>query len=265
MSAIVRQRTAHRSFLLGVAAIMLACSASASLAANVYPADCAIAQYELLSAYQELSYTPKDNRLLLNLKVSNKTLSECVSNLSHTLSPDLASKLNAAQSGMHDELNYNINSLAKTGGAPGQSIASMLNYALATTSMLGNQKNSSNATVDSLLKQAVLMAQVKNRYLERVFYLGGGGRFRESSADASIEELTQDFSKRLDVLRQDKTLLADKELYKKLNTAHVRFNFLKKSIVDYATLAVPFVVEHHTKFIIKTLMEISNALEQKPA
>lgn len=67
----------------------------------------------------------------------------------------------------------------------------------------------------------------------------------------------------MDVLRKDKTLIAKTELYKKLNTVHVRFNFLQKSMMDYNKTAVPFVVVHHSAFIIKTLLDISNELERK--
>ena len=262
MNASVQHRTTSRSFFLSVTAIVLSFSTAASQA-NISPANCAIAQYELLSAYHEYFNTPKDYRLKQNIVTRNDALSECVNTISATLTPDVVNALNASQKGMHTDLNYNISTLEKTGDAERQPVASMVNFALETTKILGSQTDSSNATVGLLKKQATLMAYLKSRYLERAYALGGVGLIRESSAEPSIEELVLDFSQKLEVLRKDKSLIANAELYKKLNAVHVRFNFLKKSIMNYNKDVVPFVVGHHSAFIIKTLLDISSELEQK--
>lgn len=264
MTASVHHKATSKSFIIAATALLFSFSTATCLAAEASPANCSIAQYDLLSTYHEFSNTPNDNQLKRNLVASNKALSECMSTMSATLTPDITNELNAAQKGMQTELSYNINSLEKTGATPGQPVANMVNFALETTKLLGSQIDGKNKTVGALRKQAVLMAYIKSRYLERIYSIGSD-MFRETSAELSIEELVLDFSKKLDILRKDKTMIADAELYKKLNAAHVRFNFLQKSIMNYNKTAVPFVVGHHSAFIIKTLLDISNELEQKSA
>ena len=264
MTVFVQRRITPRSFFITLTAIVLSFSTPASHA-GASPANCSIAQYELLSAYHEFFNTPKNNQLKQNIETRNIALSECIKTISAKLPPEVVTALNTSQKGMHSDLNYNIDTLVKTGDAERQPVASMVNYALETTKILDGQIDSKNATVGSLKKQAVLMAYIKSRYLERVYSLGGVGLIRESSTELSIEELVLDFSTKLDALRKDKSLIANKELYKKLNAVHVRFNFLKKSIMDYNKIAVPFLVGHHSPFIIETLLDISNELEQKSA
>lgn len=264
MNVLSQHRITTRSFFVVVTALALSFSTSASRA-GISPANCSIAQHELLSAYHEFFNFPKDSQLKQKIAEKNAILAECLKATSTKLAPEEASKLRASQNIMQAELKYNIETLERTGDAERQPVDNMVNHALATTSILGAIKDSNNATIDALRKQAVMMAYLKNRYLERVYSLGGVGLLRDSSAEPSIEDLVLDFSKKMDALRKDKSLTAHKEAYQKLDAVHVRFNFLQKSMMDYNKTAVPFVVVHHSAFIIKTLLDISNELEQKAA
>ena len=245
-----------------VTALVLSISSTSSRA-DLSPANCSIAQHELLSAYHEFFNAPKDGQLKQKIAAKNSILAECLKTISPRLSPEVAKELNDIQAIMQTELKYNIETLERTGDTERQPVDNMMNQSLASAKILGAQKDSNNPTVDALRKQAVMMAYIKNRYLERVYSLGGVGLLRESSLELPIEGLVLEFSKKMDVLRKDKTLIAKTELYKKLNTVYVRFNFLQKSMMDYNKTAVPFVVVHHSAFIIKTLLDISNELEQK--
>ena len=237
---------------------------AASLAAVAYPTTCAIAQYELLSTYHELSNTPKDNKLKQNVSVTNKVLSDCIQSINGQLGSDSANSLKNANDAMNGELVYNLNALEKSGASQGQPLLNLVNHALQTASILTSQKSGINPTTTSIRKLAVQVAYLKNRYLERIYSLGGDAN-RDASAEPTIEQIVADFSLKLDVLRKDKSLTSRAEINKKLNAAHVRFNFLRKSILDYNNTAVPFVVTHHSSFIIKSLLEVADAAElEKP-
>lgn len=264
MKTSFNDKPACRPFFPVISGFFLYFSSVACLAAYTSPTNCAIAQYDFLSTYHEFSNTPNDKHLKRNLVASNMALSECIRMISASLTPDIVNQLSNAQKGMQTELNFNINSLEKTGTTPGQPVANMVNYALETTKILELQIDSKSTTSSSLRKQAIMMAYIKSRYLERAYSLGGD-LFRETSAERSIEDLVVDFSKKLDVLRKDKALASNAALYKNINTAYVRFNFLKKSIIDYNTSAVPFVVEYHSTFIIKTLLDIADELDKQSA
>ncbi len=136
----------------------------------------------------------------------------------------------------------------------------MVNHALDTTRILTAQRAGSTPTADALRKQAVQMAYLKHRYLERLYGLSGDAN-RDDSAEPAIENIVTDFSAVLNKQRNEKCLQSKPEMGKKLNTAHVRFNFLRKSILDYNNTSVPFVVTHHSGFIIKTLQEIADGME----
>lgn len=246
---------------LASAALGLALAPAVSVAAAVYPTTCAIAQYELLSAYHELSNTPKENKLKQNVSATNNALSDCIQSISGQLSPGSANSLKNANAAMNGELVYNLNALEKTGASQGQPLLNMVNHALETTNILTAQKSGSNPATTSIRKLAVQIAYLKNRYLERIYSLGGDAN-RDASAEPTIEQIVADFSSRLDVLRKDKSLVARAEINKKLNAVHVRFNFLRKSILDYNNTAVPFVVTHHSSFIIKSLLEVADEVER---
>lgn len=264
MRTIVKGRATSLSFFIAVTALVLSFSSTSSRA-DLSPANCSIAQYELLSAYHEFFNFPKDGQLKRKIAEKNSILAECLKTISNKLAPEEAGKLRASQNIMQAELKYNIETLERTGDAERQPVDNMVNHALATTGILGARKDSDNATIDAVRKQAVMIAYLKSRYLERVYSLGGVGLLRDSSAELSIEDLVLEFSKKMDALRKDKSLTANKDAYQKLSAVHVRFNFLQKSMMDYNKTAVPFVVVHHSAFIIKTLLDISNELEQKAA
>lgn len=262
MHVLTECRITSRSFLRVVGAMAMAFSAAVSKA-DIFPAKCAIAQHELLSAYHEFFNFPKDGRLKKKISEKNSILEDCLKAIGSRLDASVASDLKASQKIMQSELKYNIETLERTGDAERQPVDNMVNHALATTKILGAQKDGNHAVVDALRKQAVMMAYIKNRYLERVYALGGVGLLRESSAELSIEDLVVEFSNKMSALRNDKDIAANKEIHEKLSSANVRFNFLKKSIMDYNKTAVPFVVVHHSGFIINTLVDISDELEMK--
>lgn len=232
-----------------------------SLAEVTSPTTCAIAQYEMLSAYHELSSSPKEEKLKLNLNARNKTLTDCIQSVAGQLSPDSANQLRAANAGMNEDLNYNLAMLQKTGSSPGQPLASMVNQALATANILTAQKSGSTPSAHLLRQLSVKMAYLKNRYLERIHALGGDAN-RDDSAEPAIEDIVEDFSSALIKVRSDKSLQGKPETYRKINAVHVRFNFLRKSILDYNNTSVPFVVTHHSAFIIKTLLDAADEAEQ---
>lgn len=244
-----------------LAALLLGLSASSlSFASTLYPTTCAIAQYEMLSAYHEMSNSPKQEQLKQALQASNTALSDCLRNIGSQLSADNATRLKTANDGMNNDLTYNLGMIQKTGSSPGQPLASMVNNALDTNRILTAQRAGTTPTADALRKLAVQMAYLKHRYLERIYGLGGDAN-RDDSAEPAIENIVTDVSAALDKMRNDKGLKAKPEMHKKLNTVHVRFNFLRKSILDYNNTSVPFVVTHHSGFIIKTLQDIADGLE----
>lgn len=245
---------------LASGALALSCISAASVAEPTYPTTCAIAQYELLSAYHELSNSPKDKKLKQNVSTINRTLSECIQSISGRLSTDEANNLKVANSGMNSELDFNLSAIEKTGAGQGQSVSDMVNHALETTRILGTQKSGLNSSAISIRELAVQAAYLKNRYLERIYSLGGEAN-RETSAEPSIEKIVADFSENLDALRKDQSLIAKPEIKNKLSGVYVRFNFLRKTILDYNNTAVPFVVAHHSSLIIKSLLEVAEAAE----
>lgn len=139
---------AGRYYLVAVAAWLA--SPALSLAETVNPASCAIAQYETLSAYHELSNSPKEEKLKLNLTARNTMLSDCIQSVIGQLSPDNANRLKKSSAGMSSDLTYNLAMLQKTGASPGQPLASMVNNALETANILAGQNAGTTPQAHSL-------------------------------------------------------------------------------------------------------------------
>lgn len=259
MTSLTSVRPVFRCLTLAAVGLWLSAPAHANTA-TTYPTACAIAQYEMLSAYHELSNSPKEEKLRRNLEASNKVLSDCLRSISGQLGADSANRLTSANTGMNNDLAYNLGMIQKTGSSPGQPLASMVNHALETTRILTAQRSGKTPSADALRKLSVQMAYLKHRYLERIYALGGDAN-RDDSAEPAIENIVDDFSSSLGKLRSDKALASKGDVSTKLNAVHVRFNFLRKSILDYNNTSVPFVVTHHSAFIIKTLTEAASAAE----
>jgi hypothetical protein len=216
----------------------------------------------VLSAYHELSSSPKQEVLKRNLNANNKVLSDCIQLISGQLGADDATQLMSTNAAMNSDLAYNLVILQKTGASPGEGLYSMVRNAMKSTHILRAKSSGKTPSASDLRKLSVQMAYLKHRYLERIYSLGAEAS-RNDDSEPSIEIIVDDFSSMLKKFQDNKKLASKDDIRNKLNFVHIRFEFLRDSILDYNRKALPFVVNHHATSIIKALLDAAEMAEKK--
>lgn len=114
--------------------------------------------------------------------------------------------------------------------------------------------------IDSPLSEAralaLLLQQMSASYVENAS--AAYSVQRQTSTEASIDQMAKDFGKRLSQLA---ARAKGEEAVKRVHTIQSKWKFIERSMLNYQEKTVPFLVDRYTQAIVVELMALAEALQ----
>lgn len=229
--------------------------------------DCAIHQHEMLTAYHLYASDPKDRTLNADFQAVRQLSTSCAERAGDALAAAGLSSQAAEVRSLKDKVayavQYNANSIAKSGMPENAVVAEMVMHELNLVSTLTQAvkdfqlsvKLKEIAEARQARELAILIMYADARYVERTTEVYR----RDDSAEPTIDQLGGRFHTGLSALRASKRLTAEQK--KMLDNVNTRFRFINGSLNNYTQDAVPFTVNRHARSMVTLLNQVANGLD----
>lgn len=251
-----------RSLLVALAIFTLtSMGARAQDAAGVFLSDLhefRVSNYMALDAYYRFSASSNTdtlNEIVAGVNAANDSMNTIAGSTEGVLSPEQVEALNQEFDKFKDLMRKNINDVRKTGYPDLRLVSDMANQAQTMNSMatdlyqIARESHQANERVEAARSAAVKMAQMMTKYSVRT-NSSVSQTFQGSSTENALDEQAREFDALLADVRKGGS---DGELKANLDDISAKWQFIRKSYINYNENNVGFVIDRYSKGILKGL------------
>ena len=231
-----------------------------------------VSNYVALDAYYRFSATGDTetlNEIVAAINEANASMNSVAESTAGVLSEEQVESLNVEFDKFKDLMRSNINDVRNTGYPDLRLVSDMANQALLMSQVASEmytvaQESSEteiNSRIEAARSAAVTMAQMMAKYSART-HSSVAQTFQGSSNDIPLDEQARQFDTLLSQVTEGDS---QGQLKTTLNELNSKWEFIRKSYINYNDNNVAFVIDRYSKGILRSLETTIGLLRENAA